>query len=113
MHDDALNLRICKFLSPPGLRACPRGTRHLRSVLPSACDYERFAAMLATGKQKNGFVTKSHFYGISETRGRVYPMTMSLKLNSVIRVTRVITGSGRPGGAGLFPLAVALGRESR
>jgi hypothetical protein len=41
--------------APPGLRACPRGTRHLRSVLPAACDYERFAAMLAMRKQKTEF----------------------------------------------------------
>jgi hypothetical protein len=39
-----------------------------QSVLPAACDYERFAAMLSMGKQKNWFVTISHFYGISENR---------------------------------------------
>ena len=47
--------------------------------------------MLAMGKQKTGFVTKSHFYGISEARAGWDLMAMSLKLNSVIRVAKVIT----------------------
>src|ERR1700722_12678506 len=68
IHGDALNLWIGNFLSPPGLRACPRGTRHLRSVLLATPHYERFATILAMRKYKTEFVTKSQFYGISDSR---------------------------------------------
>jgi hypothetical protein len=48
--------------------------------------------MLATSKQKTGFVTKSYFYGISEpVLGAL--MTVLLKLNLIVRGAKVI-GTG-------------------